>query len=270
MAEVDPEKRVRRIRKKLIQISNLEVLGRELNDEELLKVDKKGGLRSELVNLLNNIEAMKRKQHADVAPDLNSNTSPNKVARSSHSAGGKSSRSSRSTGTATQHQDQPLSTHQDPPLRSAEPSSSISLAQCSTQNDVTTTTTSARITTTTVVATAEDEVDGVGQHQQQEVVLTTTAVPSSSTVVTSSSGQPRQIKGNQLAKQSELNRGTETVKLWRRRSWTVDQLEGHEDRILDCDINIQHNLLVTSSCDTTVKVWDLTTGATIFTACNVK
>ena len=47
---------------------------------------------------------------------------------------------------------------------------------------------------------------------------------------------------------------TETIKLWRKRSWTVDELEGHEDRILDCDVNIQHNMILTSSCDTTVKV----------------
>ena len=50
------------------------------------------------------------------------------------------------------------------------------------------------------------------------------------------------------------DKSTETIKLWRKRSWTVDELEGHEDRILDCDVNIQHNIILTSSCDTTVKV----------------
>jgi hypothetical protein len=52
------------------------------------------------------------------------------------------------------------------------------------------------------------------------------------------------------AKQAER----ETVKLWRKRTWTVDELEGHEDRILDCDVNIEQNILVTSSSDTTIKV----------------
>ena len=50
------------------------------------------------------------------------------------------------------------------------------------------------------------------------------------------------------------DKSTETIKLWRKRSWTVDELEGHEDRIMDCDVNIQHNIILTSSCDTTVKV----------------
>ena len=35
-------------------------------------------------------------------------------------------------------------------------------------------------------------------------------------------------------------------------SWSVRELEGHEDLVLDCDI--QDNLAVTASRDTTVKV----------------
>ena len=48
----DSDRLVRRLRKKLRQIENLEILRRDLNQEELDKVNKKNDLRLELNNLL--------------------------------------------------------------------------------------------------------------------------------------------------------------------------------------------------------------------------
>ena len=52
MASNDSDRLVRRLRKKLRQIENLEILGRDLNEEELAKVDKKNEIRLELNSLL--------------------------------------------------------------------------------------------------------------------------------------------------------------------------------------------------------------------------
>ena len=48
----DEERRKRRLRKKLLQIENLEILNRPLNQEEEIKVGKKTQIREELQGLL--------------------------------------------------------------------------------------------------------------------------------------------------------------------------------------------------------------------------
>jgi len=281
--------KVRRIRKKLIQVSNLEIRSSssKLNPEEASKVAKKASLRSDLGKLLDKLEAMKRKQNTEAAPELK--TSPNKVSKSSNSG-----RSNRSSAPA---QPQPSV----PPLESAGRSSksadhqpqSSKQKQQSRQNNAannrsvesaTSTTNAAVVSVTaqgvnTAAAIGEDEIDG-------SVLSTTTSVPSSSFLVTSSTASSSAVVTSSTASSSATASSSsqqqkqpparsqqpepvdpakqaerETVKLWRKRTWTVDELEGHEDRILDCDVNIEHNILVTSSSDTTIKVWDLATGA---------
>ena len=54
----DPDRAVRRLRKKLRQIEHLETIGRDLNDEETAKVGKKQETRAELAKI---IAAMKRR-----------------------------------------------------------------------------------------------------------------------------------------------------------------------------------------------------------------
>ena len=61
----------RKLRKKLRQIENLEIIDRELNNEELDKVSKKGEIRAELAALISQCEAnsteeeMKRKTNSN-------------------------------------------------------------------------------------------------------------------------------------------------------------------------------------------------------------
>ena len=52
------ERRKRRLRKKLLQIENLEILSRPLNLEEEIKVGKKAQIREELQGLLKGISAL--------------------------------------------------------------------------------------------------------------------------------------------------------------------------------------------------------------------
>ena len=49
-------------------------------------------------------------------------------------------------------------------------------------------------------------------------------------------------------------RRAESVSQWRRAGWSVQELQGHEDTVLDCDISLLAGLAVTASRDTTVKV----------------
>jgi len=54
----------------------------------------------------------------------------------------------------------------------------------------------------------------------------------------------------------EINRAE-----WTRGSgWKSTELNGHEDLVLDCDLDVHLGLAVTCSRDTTVKVWSLETG----------
>ena len=59
----------RKLRKKLRQIENLEVLDRELNDEELDKVLRKGELRKQLVALVRETEEEMKRQHEEEGTD---------------------------------------------------------------------------------------------------------------------------------------------------------------------------------------------------------
>ena len=56
----DDEKKIRRLRKKLRQIENLEFCNRILNDEETFKVSLKGSIRKELNELLTILEQEKK------------------------------------------------------------------------------------------------------------------------------------------------------------------------------------------------------------------
>jgi len=209
------EKRIRRLRKKLIQISNLEILSRELNLEETIKVGKKVALRTELLSLLQELDSdMKRKQNSDLAPQLK--TSSSKAQKSSNSSSTRSS-------------------------RSAAPTQDLEE-------------TSEEVTVTEDLNT--ETVDRVGSE--------TADVPTTSSSVVTSSTDPREaarsVPGTSSTESGSVNRTSEKIKLWRSRCWIVDELEGHEDRIVDCDVDLDNNLLVTASCDTTLKVWDLNTG----------
>jgi len=50
---------------------------------------------------------------------------------------------------------------------------------------------------------------------------------------------------------------------WKKSEWEVQELEGHDDLILACDIDLAAGVVATASRDTTVKIWSIATGALI-------
>ena len=61
----DSDRLVRRLRKKLRQIENLEILRRDLNEEERAKVDKKNEIRLQLSNLLRDLSSHNSPEEVD-------------------------------------------------------------------------------------------------------------------------------------------------------------------------------------------------------------
>merc|ERR1719309_502809 len=78
MAELcdDVEKRIRRLRKKLIQIEKLEIVSRPLNHEEIVKVGRKLELRELLKCLLKDIEMKRCAVREQSKPDTSGPTQP--------------------------------------------------------------------------------------------------------------------------------------------------------------------------------------------------
>ena len=198
--QVESDKRIRRLRKKLRQIEVLEYSNRILNHEELQKVNKKDTLRIELSDLLKALQSAEEIDCPEVedgftilkAEDLNSVVSDEMKRRASE--------------TQTEH----LPEKRKPPAPES-------------------------------------------QEQIDEQPSISESVPGSSGDQTQNSGSS-QVADSE--KDSEDKKSKNRIRKLRtsleKSHWSVQELEGHEDLILDCDI--LDDLAVTASRDTTLKV----------------
>jgi len=261
MADLDVEKRIRRLRKKLIQIEKLEILNRDLNDEELAKVCRKTDLRRELLSHVKDIE-MKRSADKSTKSTVNKPKAP------------------RLNGPAEPPDDtslvdpSPLTTESTSPTETNLPKPQLPVASgtsCSIPTG---------FSSTPFIPAKPNSQSGSGErpsysstecqtitiNQKPDVRKTDTGQDQTDSVPRSSTGKLSSTRlgraGTSTAPPTaSTTAGVECVRAWRRRQWAAEQLEGHEDLIVDCDISIEHNLAVTASRDTTIKVWDLNTGS---------
>ena len=221
----DNDRLIRRLRKKLRQIENLEILRRDLNEEELVKVDKKNDLRLELNNLLGALPSV-------IFPD-------------SKEVDGF---------TLLNASDDPLD---EMKRKSTEPSENLheNKKQCPPQgpsestevvNVVTESAEPSRSSNKIVQTRAE-----IPEPSQNPPPIVESHVTSSSSRTKEAERQKERQKERQRKKQSLLTS-------WRGSVWKVIELEGHEDLVVDCDLG--SDLAVTASRDTTVKVWSLASG----------
>lgn len=246
----DTERRVRRLRKKLLQIENLEVLNRELNEEEETKVSKKSGVRAELHLLIKEIE-MKRgplseskspKKVAKTEPHVDQSSNANNVAAINQSTRISDNRSTNQPAPQTTVQEQKTETSA---TSSAAETSKPTVSSSKSTPKSSPKTSASKVTSSTTGTSTLTDVDLLSNGQRSA-----TAGPSS---VLQQSAEAKQ-------KLNEEKKRHEHIKSWRRRGWRVQELEGHEDLILDCDIDLEQQLAVTASRDTTLKTWDLSSG----------
>jgi len=243
----DTERRVRRLRKKLLQIENLEVLNRELNEEEETKVSKKSEVRAELHLLIKEIEMKRGPQSEPKSPKKVAKTEPNVDQHSNANNAVTINQSTRISANRSAHQPVVQTTTvqekiTEPCVTSSAADTSKPIAASSKSSPKTS---ASKVTSSTTGTSTLPDVDPLSNGQR--------SVTSGSSAVSQQSAEAKQ-------RLNEEKKRHEHIKSWRRRRWRVQELEGHEDLILDCDIDLEQQLAVTASRDTTLKTWDLSSG----------
>ena len=226
----DDEKKIRRLRKKLRQIENLEFCNRILNEEETFKVSLKGSIRKELNELLTILEQEKKDE---------SDTEDGFTIVKADLLVEKEEMKRRSS------ENDPIS-HE---IKAKRPCSDIVPQRipdpASNPSDVVD---SGIVEDISKVETSESSADNAGVSDK----LPSSPAPeagcsySSRNVVTSTTTTT--ISQEQAARRRRDKRCKALVKS----RWNVIECDGHEDLILDCDI--REDIIVTASRDTTVKV----------------
>ena len=229
----DDEKKIRRLRKKLRQIENLEFCNRILNDEETFKVSLKGSIRKELNELLTILE-QEKKDETDTEDGFT-------IVQADHIAEEEEEMKRRSSET------EPISHDIKVKRPCSDVAPQIILDPASNPSDVVN---SGIVEEASKVETTESSGDNASvseklpprpsptpeagcSHSSRNVVTSTTATTSSQ---------------EQAARRRRDKRCKALVKA----RWNVIECDGHEDLILDCDIS--EDIIVTASRDTTVKV----------------
>merc|ERR1719400_383584 len=109
-----------------------------------------------------------------------------------------------------------------------------------------------------------DSAEGSAPSSREPNPLLGQTVSSEPPMGSLSSEHPKPLKptsSNQKSKSHHREgQGTSLLDKMKRR-WKSTELKGHEDLVMDCDLDVQLGLGVTCSRDTTVKVWSLVTGS---------
>jgi len=281
------ERLKRRLRKKLRQIENLELLERDLNQEELDKVRKKVEIREQLALLVQSTEEEEEKEMKRQHTESSTGSAAENEKRARQEDIGAPALSEpvthfNETEAAVElHYDDVNPTvsrfneAQAPDVElhytSQETPSSGSpivdsnltdgweLIDGDTDSDCVRFAADAQASSSTEPRSLPS-----GPTVPQEPATGSTSIettpkhskPSKPPSRTSSSSHEGQKSKNQPKGRLEASL-SEKMKKGR---WKSTELNGHEDLVLDCDLDCQLGLAVTCSRDTTVKVWSLETG----------
>ena len=228
------EKKIRRLRKKLRQIENLEFCNRILNDEETFKVSLKGSIRKELNELLTILE-QEKKDESDTEDGFT-------IVQADHLGEKDEMKRRSSENELISHEIKVKRPCSDTvPQNIPDPASNLS--------DVVN---SEIVEEASKVETAESSSDNASLSVSEKLPQRPSPTPeagcshSSRNVVTSTTTST--TSQEQAARRRRDKRCKALVKA----RWNVIECDGHEDLILDCDIS--EDIIVTASRDTTVKV----------------
>ena len=227
----DDEKKIRRLRKKLRQIENLEFCNRILNEEETFKVSLKGSIRKELNELLTILE-QEKKDESDTEDGFT-------IVKADHLVETEEMKRRSSV-------NESIISHEIKVKRPCSDTDPQNIQDPATNlSDVVN---SEIVEEASKVETSESNGDnaGVSDKLPSSPAHEAGCSYSSRNVVTSTTTTT--ISQEQAARRRRDKRCKALVKS----RWNVIECDGHEDLILDCDI--REDIIVTASRDTTVKV----------------
>ncbi|XP_046464232.1 kinesin-like protein KIF21A [Daphnia pulex] len=257
MSVISPtDKLIRKLRKKLRQIENLEFLGRSnLNEEELLKVKQKNATRTELAKILKQVTGetcVNPKPEVDVkqqetksifVPSERTDVviTPEKKTNTAITPEKKSKNETEKNPTSTPLLEVPLQSKKVKPLKDL-------------QSNTPTTILNPAITETMKRPSIEESTSSVS--------------PESSTVNSSQtkkpkaeipeSQEPKKTKPNNMQKETKQSPAT---KAWHETPFLLNMLESHNDIV--CCVDLDENYIISGSRDTLVQVWCAKTGSAL-------
>ena len=269
MAELlELERLKRKLRKKLRQIENLEVLDRDLNDEELDKVLKRDEIRAQLKQLVKETEARGREEeemkrpHDDGEVMSSADVSPEKKAFKEPPAAAAVVEGELITHFSETEDVTELHYSGDslPPALAEGGGAEVELQSASVHVSSTDTedwelVTKSKVEPSSRVKTEskQSKTTKAAQTPTTEPSTSRSAAPVSQPQPSTSQAKPPAAKKAQAVSRQKPVRDPE-VEAVRQGGWLVRELEGHEDLVLDCDLDLGLGLAVTASRDTTVKV----------------
>jgi len=267
--EIDRLKR--KLRKKLRQIENLEIVDRELNNEELDKVSKKNDIRVELSLLIkeeevNLEEEMKRKSGDEGTfndPGHNSkricseSDIRDELQSSNEQEISFNEESDTLVNIASEEDATSESYREDafvvvPPFTD-QPSTSYESQEYAGQSIFET-----PVVTPQYIAPKPESTTNQAKSQPKH------QEPTPKQPVQKEEPKNKNVKATLAKKQqSKSKRPAEPGAHWKKSEWEVQELEGHDDLILACDIDLSAGVVATASRDTTVKIWSIATASLI-------
>ncbi|XP_048580724.1 mitochondrial division protein 1 isoform X1 [Nematostella vectensis] len=236
---------IRKLRKKLRQIENLEQLERELSDQEYVKISCKDDIRSELQRMVAGRDKL-QKEAKKMAESLKVKKHEVSEEKPSTSDADKGEIGGAMIGV--------------PPISSPGPGNPGEDVQSSLQ---------ALTSKHTSIKSSPSSADS--SSSSSTIVSSVTApATSSSTAVTASTTAGATVKEEQLPKvtssqpisqprSSSVSPKHSTV--WRDAKFSVTLLEGHNDMV--CAVDCWESLIISGSRDTMLKLWDGDTGREI-------
>ena len=228
MEEQEEGRLLRKIRKKLRQIENLECLERELNEEEAAKVERKHSLRAELASILCDMKRRSNEEPAAAAAAVTPSTS----------------RSGASSPKKKRQEDDAAATAAAAP---ASPSSSSSATNLAQEEQL------------------EISVPSALPPDSTEPSVTSTTTTTSGAPLSSSSQEFVQVRVSTPAGRSAGSRGSSSsrsrqlVEELVNREVIVHDLGGHEDLAVSAAVDSYRDVAITGARDTRVLVWKLST-----------
>eukprot|EP00092_Neocalanus_flemingeri_P064917 GFUD01078847.1.p1 GENE.GFUD01078847.1~~GFUD01078847.1.p1 ORF type:complete len:282 (-),score=81.36 GFUD01078847.1:62-907(-) len=259
------ERLKRKLRKKLRQIENLEIVDRELNDEELDKCSKKLEIRAELSEFIkvsevkdtedveNSFTFIEKEDYSSIET-INKST---EIIREEHLGFWKLEDSEPSDEMKRKSSEYDPTNYCDKIVEKKPCLESVQTGSKPEPDKA------APVHSSDKKKKTDTEPVAVAPVQSCDKRTVTQPVGSSEScgtkvkkndLPTETCKEP-QLKANQKVKPAATKPSVPSdLAKWRKVSWSVEELCGHDDLVLDCDVDINLGLAITCSRDTTVKV----------------
>ena len=261
------ERLKRKLRKKLRQIENLEIVDRELNNEELDKISKKSNIRQELNDLIKETEAEVENSFTFIdKTDLANSVAPPRITANEQVGfweldNSESSEEMKRKSVELETECSDIIAEKKPHIEDVEKKSdkenSISIE--STFNKKL-----SKIELSNNQSVADKKIsktDPVNNESAANKKPSSTETTHVKVAVSTNLAERGAISETCKAPQKQPSKPAAAkskvaseLSKWRSVCWSCEELCGHDDLVLDCDVEPDLDLALTCSRDTTVKV----------------